>query len=69
MPGMDGFQILERLSALDIRLGIVMMTGFHRKDDSERARKAGVTEYLHKPIDESTLVRSITAQINQAGGS
>ena len=57
MPGMDGFEFLQRLRAIDGRqhVPVVAITGFGRSDDVERARAAGFYSHLTKPLNMQAL--------------
>jgi len=51
MPGMDGFELLERMrvdSTLE-RIPVIMCTGSTYEEDQRRARELGATGYLVKP--------------------
>src|SRR5687768_7751521 len=51
MPAMDGFEFLEKLSAIPGKenLIIVVLTTSSNRKDIERARKFNVAEYINKP--------------------
>jgi CheY-like chemotaxis protein len=57
MPGMDGFDVAERIgSNPDLKgLTIMMLTSSGQYGDAARARELGIAAYLTKPIDASTL--------------
>lgn len=60
MPGMDGLEVAERVKARQPWTPVVIVTGYGTTANEERAKAAGVTEFLHKPvspedIEESTL--------------
>jgi len=57
MPGMDGFEFLQRLRQLNGRqhVPVVAITGFGRTDDIERARAAGFYSHLTKPLNLQAL--------------
>jgi len=58
MPGMDGFQVCEKLSAdpslKSIR--IIALTGFHTQENVERILHCGAEDCLAKPIDSKRLL-------------
>lgn len=61
MPKMDGLALLEHLRA-DARyadLPVVVITASVNDRDARRARSAGVTEFLTKPIESDHLVRIV----------
>lgn len=50
MPGMDGVEVAERVKARQPWTPVVIVTGFGSRTSEERARAAGVTGFLHKPL-------------------
>jgi two-component system, chemotaxis family, chemotaxis protein CheY len=61
MPKMDGLALLEHLRA-DVRyahLPVVIVTASVNDRDARRARKAGVTDFLTKPVESEQLVRIV----------
>jgi len=57
MPGMDGFELAERVRS-DERwqhIPIVMVTGLKGRADRKRAMEVGVTDFLTKPLDMEEL--------------
>ncbi len=57
MPGMDGFEVLERLSAGDAReVPVVLITAAASEPEHvERGIALGAVEYVKKPIDGAEL--------------
>ncbi|HET6845166.1 MAG TPA: response regulator [Candidatus Angelobacter sp.] len=61
MPGMDGFELAERIK-LDPRLAgatIMMLTSSEHQDDAARCSKLGISAYLVKPVRKSELLKAI----------
>ena len=61
MPGMDGFELAERIK-LDPQLSgatIMMLTSSEYKGDAARCRELGIAAYLVKPIRKSELLTAI----------
>lgn len=56
MPGIDGFELQQRLRVLCPRLPVIFITGHIRADDPQRALAAGVKGFLIKPFGEETLL-------------
>jgi FixJ family two-component response regulator len=69
MPGLSGFQVLERLAALHVPTPVVVITGHDEPGNAERARALGAQEYLLKPINESRLLAAIGSVMKTAGES
>ena len=57
MPGLDGFQTLERILECNKNAVVVAVTAFAMRGDEERALAAGFREYITKPV-EMTHLRS-----------
>jgi PAS domain S-box-containing protein len=58
MPGLDGYQLLQRLCASEAAgTRIVAVTGFGRDDDRRRSAEAGFDEHLVKPVAPAALQR------------
>ncbi|MBI5279032.1 MAG: response regulator [Burkholderiales bacterium] len=55
MPGMDGVQVAERVRAEQPWTPVVIVTGYGSPASEERARAAGVTEFLHKPLSPEEI--------------
>jgi PAS domain S-box-containing protein len=66
MPGMTGYQLLERLRAHPRHhaVPVVAVTAYGRSQDRERALAEGFDHHLGKPVDPAALVR-IAAAIAQ----
>ncbi|MBU3950282.1 MAG: response regulator [Proteobacteria bacterium] len=65
MPEMDGYEAV-RLIRKDKRfknLPVIAMTAHDRKGDKEKCLKAGMDEYLAKPIDQDQLLSTLTKWI------
>ncbi len=59
MPGLSGFQVLERLAAQRVPMPVVVVTGHDQPGNAERVRALGAVEYLLKPLSESQLLAAI----------
>jgi DNA-binding NtrC family response regulator len=77
MPGMNGLEVAEQVKARQPWLPVVIVTGYGSSKSEERARAAGVSEFLHKPlspemIEDSTeraLRGAVAARQAQAEGT
>lgn len=73
MPGMDGFEILEKIRA-ESSLPILMFTSKNDNASKVRGLRAGADDYLTKPFDMDELIARIVSLIrrytrfNQPGG-
>ena len=70
MPGMDGFEFLQRLRKINGRqhVPVVAITGFGRSDDIERARAAGFYSHLTKPLNLQALAEVLQRLRNGSNG-
>lgn len=50
MPGLDGIQVAERLAAADCQADIVIVSAYNDFEYARAAFKAGVADYLLKPV-------------------
>jgi signal transduction histidine kinase/CheY-like chemotaxis protein len=57
LPGMDGYQVAERLRAIDGCPRLIALTGYGLPDDHARSASAGIEHHLVKPIDAARLAR------------
>ena len=62
MADMDGFQVIEKLTASASRLSIVVMTGHGDIVTAVRAMKMGACDFMQKPFEESVLVEILQRQ-------
>lgn len=58
MPGMNGLEVAERVRAKQPWTPVVIVTGYGTAASEERARAAGVSEFLHKPLSPDMIVDS-----------
>lgn len=59
MPRMSGLELQEELSARQIRLPIIMITGHGDVPMAVRAMRAGAVDFIEKPFNEQTLLERI----------
>ena len=63
MPGLDGFDVLARLARVGRRVPVIVLTSFPSPEVRRRALREGVTAFLEKPVDRSTLIDVIDMAI------
>ncbi len=66
MPGMTGFEVLERLNEIAPRLGhipFVFLTALADRENELRGRRLGADDYVTKPIDFDRLFFIISARL------
>lgn len=55
LPGMDGLQVLERVTQLDAKIVGIVMTGYGTIDSAVKAMKAGAFDFITKPFDADAV--------------
>lgn len=55
MPGMDGLELTERVKAKRPWLPVVIVTGYGTTANEERAKAAGVSGFLNKPLSPEMI--------------
>lgn len=57
LPGMDGYEIAERLREIpeSSRTVLVAITGYGQDEDRRRSREVGIDHHLVKPVAPETL--------------
>jgi two-component system, chemotaxis family, CheB/CheR fusion protein len=66
LPGMDGMELLQRLSKDGHRLASIMITGNSDVPMAVRAMKAGASDFIEKPVRRDELIASINRAMAQA---
>jgi CheY-like chemotaxis protein len=68
MPGMDGFEVAERIATRPDLAGatIMMLTSAGYNGDAARCRELGITVYLVKPIQQLELLEAIRLALGTA---
>ena len=59
MLPMSGFEVLERLAVLSLKLPVIIITGDGSEEKYERAINQGIAAYLRKPVDGKVLLDAI----------
>jgi PAS domain S-box-containing protein len=70
MPGMDGFELAERIKQDPGLAGatIMMLTSAGQRGDAARCRELGIEAYLIKPIRQSDLLNAILMTLGKRTG-
>lgn len=65
MPGMDGFEVCERLKAnpKTMHILVVMVTALDQPADRVRGLKAGADDFLTKPVNDLQLVARVKSLV------
>jgi len=67
LPGMSGFDLQRALARRNIRLPIIMITGYGDVPAAVRAMKAGAIDFLEKPFSGQRLLDSIAYALKVDG--
>ena len=64
MPGMDGLQVAEKVREAQPWMPVVIVTGYGSAANEVRARAAGVTEFLRKPLSPDMIEDSAARAVS-----
>lgn len=65
MPGMDGIAMVRQLRKQGDTTPVIMLTGEDDARTQARAKRVGVTHYVHKPIDADELSETIQRTLGE----
>jgi two-component system response regulator FixJ len=63
MPGMDGLQLQEHLTAHGVLLPVVVVTGHADITLAVRAMKAGARDFIEKPYTNERMIEAVTVAL------
>ena len=65
MPGIDGFEVCERLKAnpRTAHIPVVMVTALDQPSDRVRGLKAGADDFLTKPVNDLQLMSRVKSLV------
>jgi two-component system response regulator FixJ len=63
MPGMDGLQLQEHLTAHGVHLPVVVVTGHADIALAVRAMKAGARDFIEKPYTNERMIEAVRASL------
>jgi FixJ family two-component response regulator len=63
LPGISGFELLDRLSRYDGRPPVIFITATDEKTVRDRASRVSGNACLGKPMDGAALLQAVRAQI------
>jgi FixJ family two-component response regulator len=66
MPGMDGLELLRRLTLSGVRIPTIVITAHNEADARERCSAAGAFAFLAKPLQDTSLLAAIDGARNSA---
>ena len=65
MPRVNGFEVLERLVALRLKVPVVVITGHDQPGNADRVRALGAGAYLLKPVNDQTVIDAINFALDR----
>jgi FixJ family two-component response regulator len=69
MPGIGGLDLQDQLTARQVRLPVIFLTGYGTVPASVRAMKAGAVDFLEKPVDDQTLLDAVHKALERDRGA
>jgi CheY-like chemotaxis protein len=63
MPGMNGIEVAEQVKARQPWTPVVIVTGYGSRRSEERARAAGATGFVHKPLSPEMIEEATAAAL------
>ena len=66
LPGLDGLDLQKRIAGDRIDMPIIFITGYGDVPMTVRAMKAGVVEFLMKPVSDDVLLNAIRHAIERS---
>ena len=64
MRGTDGIELQRRMSQIDPKLAVIMMTGYASVDTAVTALKNGAYDYITKPLDPDDVAHLVTKALS-----
>lgn len=69
MPDMDGLEMVQKLTALNSRVPLVIMSGYNYVDDQGiklLTKQLNLIKFLHKPFDVQELIELFSSTVDTA---
>jgi len=63
MPGMSGLKLYQKLSQMDFRMPVIIITGHGDISIAVKALKDGIFDFVEKPFDDKVILDSISMAI------
>ena len=59
MPGMGGIEVLQRMNAQNLKIPVILLTGYGSTEQGMEGMELGAFDYLMKPCDLNNLIGKI----------
>ena len=69
LPGIDGFEVCQRIRAANSKVGIIMLTARTQEMDKVTGLMTGADDYVTKPFSPAELTARVDALSRRLGGS
>jgi DNA-binding response OmpR family regulator len=67
LPGLDGFEVLDRLRSQGSRVPVIVLTARDSVSDTVTALEGGADDYMPKPFRFAELLARVRVRLRQAG--
>jgi two-component system, LuxR family, response regulator FixJ len=66
MPGINGIELLRRLTEMQIKMPVIVITGHGDVPLAVEAMKNGAVDFLEKPFEDELLLGSVRSALNRS---
>ncbi len=67
MPGLDGFEVLDRMRQYEENIPVIMLSGIHEATTKVDSLTLGADDYITKPFSVEELLARIQVKLKRAG--
>ncbi len=66
MPGMDGLEAVKKLRQMNSDVSVIALSGYSDEELVSQAMKAGMNDYLIKPVNKKVLYRKLRKYLSNS---
>ncbi len=66
MPGISGIELLRRLGEMQVKLPVIVITGYGDVPLAVEAMKSGAVDFLEKPYEDELLLGSVRSALDRS---